>query len=79
MLVHRWVLPEDRLLIKPVQGAVFDRGTLVMEGTNVRVGDVVDRFINGDTAQQLALDFDVTVMHIEAALRTALRARKRHP
>lgn len=73
------VTEADALLIVSVQGAVFDRDVYVMAGTNVRVGDCVSRFVMGDTVATLAADWEVTTEHIEAAIRTALRARKIYP
>ena len=70
---------DDRHLVAPVQDAVFACGTLVMRGTNVRLGDVVARFVHGDNVAGLAADYEVTVGAIEAALRTALRALHRAP
>lgn len=71
--------PEDEDKITQVQRPVFDRGSLVMVGTNVRVGDVVAKFIRGDTIALLASDFEVDIAIIEAALRTSMRSGKRDP
>ncbi len=73
------VHPADVALIVPVRGAVFDRGTVVMAGTNVRVSDVVARFAAGDGLVELAADFEVEPAAVEAALRTALRAGRPDP
>lgn len=65
--------------IVPVRRAVFDRGTVVMVGTNVRVSDVVGRFAAGDSIAQLAADWGVEPATVEAALRTAFRAGRLDP
>ena len=73
------VHPDDVTRIVPVRGAIFDRGTVVMAGTNVRVSDVVARFAAGDCIAELACDWEVEPTTIEAALRTALRAGRPDP
>lgn len=79
MKPERWVHNDDRERIVPVRGAVFDRGSWSMAGTNVLVGDAAARFLHGDSVDVLAADYDVPRETIEAAIRTVLRAGKRYP
>lgn len=78
-MLRACVHPDDMARIAPVRGAVFDRGSVVMAGTNVRVSDVVSRFAAGDCIAELARDWDVEPATVEAALRTALRAGRSDP
>lgn len=73
------VHPDDVARIVPVRGAIFDRGTVVMAGTNVRVSDVVSVFAMGDSIATMAKTWEVEPATIEAALRTALRAGRPDP
>lgn len=79
MNIERWVHPADRVIIGPVKSAVFDRGDLGIIGTNLRVGDLVARFIDGEGIGLIAAEMDLTTAQVEAAVRTALRARKHWP
>ena len=78
-MLRACVHPDDMARIVPVRGAVLDRGTVVLAGTNVRVSDVVARFAGGDGIAELASDWEVEPATVEAALRTALRAGRPDP
>jgi hypothetical protein len=79
MKPERWVHEGDLNLVAPRPAGAIRPAGICIVGTNILAGDAASRFIAGDPIDEIAKDYEVTREHIEAAIRTVLRARKRYP